>query len=78
MSFGMSNWRVQTGVRGMLTLHGGVVVFSVLFHCGLTVLFELLKDECTFGFGDLGELVGLRWYCSRYSQFLVLGPADTS
>lgn len=31
----------------MLTLQGGVVVFNVLFHCGLAVLLEVLKEECT-------------------------------
>jgi hypothetical protein len=35
----------------MVTLHGGVVEFTVLFHCGLTVLLELLKDECTLDSG---------------------------
>lgn len=35
----------------MGTLQGGLVELTVLFHCGLTVLFELLNDECTLDSG---------------------------
>jgi hypothetical protein len=48
---GMSNRRVQTGVLGIGTLHGGVVELIVLLHCGLTVLFDVLKDDFTLDSG---------------------------